>query len=88
MTVVQIKKGTRANSVAATRPDTTEMSDLQLAQAVLDRKVTLRVGEARRLAEAVVKFATLAKKKNAKKTKASKLPRIPGQPKKKKKKKA
>lgn len=67
------------------RPDTTKMTDRQLAQAVMARTVKPRVGEVRRLAEAV-----LAKNKNkgGKKAKdgARKLAKIPGQSKKKKKK--
>lgn len=90
MAVVPIEKNVAAKTRDSARPDTDGMSDLELAQAVLDRTITLRVGEARRLAEAVIAIANPAKKKKpgkAKKAKASKLPRIPGQTKKKKKKK-
>ena len=68
------------------RPDTSTMTDRQLAEVVLARKIRPRVGEVRRLAEAVV---AKGKKKSAKKGKTArsgKLAKIPGQDKKKKKK--
>ena len=63
------------------QPDTAAMSDRQLAKAVLARQIRPRVGEVRRLAQAVV--AKSEKKKPAKKRKKKKsvrkLPTIPGQ---------
>jgi hypothetical protein len=68
---------------AAARPDTATMTDRQLAEAVLARRIRPRVAEVGRLAEAV-----LAKsgKKAGKKAKGGRLAKIPGQGKKKKKK--
>ncbi len=77
---------TDAAAAAGARPDTSTMTEVQLAQAVLDRTIRPRVGEVVRLAEAVL---AKAKKKSAKKGKTArsgKLAKIPGQAKKKKKK--
>ncbi len=67
------------------RPDTTTMTDRQLARAVVDRTLRPRVGEVRRLAEAVL---AADRPRKGKKTKADKpgrkLAKIPGQKKKKK----
>jgi hypothetical protein len=78
-------KGPEATSVEA-RPDTTTMTDRQLAQAVIKRTIRPRVAEVMRLAEAVV---AKSKKKSSNKSKpkrSGKLAKIPGQGKKKKKK--
>lgn len=69
----------------ALRPDTATMTDRQLASAVLTRRIRPRVGEVRRLAEAVL--ASAGKKHGKKKDrKSGKLAKIPGQAGKKKKK--
>lgn len=68
----------------ADRPDTGAMDERELAQAILARAIRPRVGEIRRLAEAV---AAKNGKKQGKKDKArksdKKLAKIPGQKKKK-----
>ena len=68
---------------APARPDTSTMTDRQLAEAVLSKALRPRVAELRRLAEAVLAKGV---KKSGKKAKSGKLARIPGQAKKKKKK--
>lgn len=71
----------------AARPDTSTMTDRQLANAVLTAGLRPRIGEIRRLAEAVLAAAGDKKKsKKAKDGKTRKLAKIPGQAKKKKKK--
>ncbi len=70
------------DSIPQTRADTSTMTDRQLAKAVLDKTVRPRVGEIRRLAEAVV---AKSGKKAAKKGKSGKLAKIPGQKKTRKK---
>lgn len=75
-------------STDVSRPNTDAMSAVQLAKAVLAGEIRPRVGEVRRLAEAVIEKPA-AKKKKPKKGKAKKadrkLAKIPGQGKKKKK---
>lgn len=68
------------------RPDTSTMTDRQLANAILAAGLRPRVGEIRRLAEAVLSTAGDKKKRKAKEGKTRKLAKIPGQAKKKKKK--
>lgn len=82
------KKVADANMAKAAdgRPDTSAMNDRQLAQAVLDRTIRPRVGEVRRLAEAVVAKARKKSAKKGKSARSGKLAKIPGQGKKKKKK--
>ncbi|MXO59785.1 hypothetical protein GRI89_09560 [Altererythrobacter salegens] len=72
---------------AAVRPDTSSMTDRQLAQAVLDRTIRARVAEVMRLAEAVVAKAKKKPSKKGKTARSGKLAKIPGQSGKKKKKK-
>lgn len=72
--------------VAPPRPDTSTMTDKQLANAVLARTIRPRTSEVQRLAEAVVASADKKQGKKAKDGKPRKLAKIPGQAKKKKKK--
>lgn len=72
--------------MAQPRPDTSTMTDKQLANAVLARTIRPRTSEVRRLAEAVVASAGKKQGKKAKDGKPRKLAKIPGQAKKKKKK--
>lgn len=75
--------GPQEAAPAAARPDTSAMTDRQLARAVLDKTVRPRVADILRLAEAVLSGG---KAKKAKGDKAErKLAKIPGQKKKKKK---
>jgi hypothetical protein len=74
-----------ANRPAAPRPDTDAMNTAQLAKAVLTGEIRPRIGEVKRLAEAVVAKPPSKKAKKAKKAER-KLAKIPGQKKKKKKK--
>lgn len=77
--------GPQEAAPAAARPDTSLMTDRQLARAVLDKTVRPRVADILRLAEAVLSGGKAKKTKKAKGDKAErKLAKIPGQKKKKK----
>ena len=87
MAIEKLRSANDDQQIAAQpRPDTSTMTDRQLANAILTRLVRPRTSEVRRLAEAVLATAGKKKSKKVKDGKVRKLAKIPGQAKKKKKK--